>query len=1198
LTLPGGTINQTTQFCDDRSSSGHGATGNIVSKWEWKFYTGAVLPDPTIGSNSCTLTATTPPDRTTTYTYQNASGYIAKNIVNRVASTTVTDKNASTVAKTVNTYDGSSLTSIGGIANHDDTNYGTGDTIRGNLTQQQRLVAGSTYVTTSATYDTTGQRITSTDGNGNPTSYLYTDNFFNDAGDTTSPTAYTPPAPTNALLTSVAAGGLTNSFGYYWGTGQSASSTDPNSQTTYEHFYDSMNRPTSTKMPDGGWTFTQYTNARQVDMGRGITSTTLTTNCPASSSACRHDQTLLDTMGRAISSIVVSDPDGVDTKATTYDANARLLSVSNPYRSPSDPTYGWTTSTYDGLDRVIQTTRQDSSLLKKYYGAQVSTGGGASSQLCSSSFGLGYPILTIDEASNKRQTWTDGLGRVIEADEPDSTGNLTVATCYAYDLNSNLIGVLSAGGTQLTCTINGVQYTRCFTYDLLSGLISSTNPESGTMQYTYDANGNVQTKTAPSPNQGATGTATVTTTYTYDVLNRITGKSYHDNYVQNPSTPSVKYGYEGVTLSGCATAPPGLTDSYPKGRRTSMCDGSGGTSWSHEQVGRIKQERRAIGAVQGDYETDTYNLDGSVATLTALGYKVTYTYSGAGRVITAKNGADPFNYVTSASYAPFGALAGMSMGASPITVSDSYSSRLQPVVLSASTTAATIVSLSYDFHSAAHADNGNIFQIVNNRDNNRTQNFVYDSLNRIKQAYTNGSNWGEQYTIDTYGNLTNIARYSGKSNSESLNCAPANTRDQLSTCFGYDAAGNLTSNGSTAYSYDGENHLIGTSGMSYIYDGDGKRVEKCNAGSTPGTCATNATGTLYWSAPPNNDPAVETDLTNNVLETYVFFNGRRIARREPGTPPTYHFYFSDHLGSHNVITNASGSSCEQDIDYYPYGGVEQDYCGTVAQHYKFTGKERDSESNLDNFGARYYGSFMDRFMTPDDGSDQDAADPQSWNLYGYVRNDPLSNTDPTGNYCVRDEGPNGLGPWHDDNRGGETCAQVDAANKKALEGGSDDDLNWRARVVFGNPIFGQASKTVNVLGGTLVVGGAVAGGVIAAGAIAGTSLITLGTLTAQGSNLAPLVLPLGAKVAQMIARTGVGRGDPSQLLAYLEGLRNAAVEGGTYVQNVNYIAPGSTIYRVGSTFMTVAKDGVVRSIVPQAQAGVGVVKAYFDAGGH
>jgi RHS repeat-associated protein len=64
--------------------------------------------------------------------------------------------------------------------------------------------------------------------------------------------------------------------------------------------------------------------------------------------------------------------------------------------------------------------------------------------------------------------------------------------------------------------------------------------------------------------------------------------------------------------------------------------------------------------------------------------------------------------------------------------------------------------------------------------------------------------------------------------------------------------------------------------------------------------------------------------------------------------------------------------------------------------HKFTGKERDAESNLDYFGARHYGSSLGRFVQPDDGSDQDPSDPQSWNLYSYVRNNPLSNTDPTG----------------------------------------------------------------------------------------------------------------------------------------------------------------------------------------------------------
>ncbi len=62
-----------------------------------------------------------------------------------------------------------------------------------------------------------------------------------------------------------------------------------------------------------------------------------------------------------------------------------------------------------------------------------------------------------------------------------------------------------------------------------------------------------------------------------------------------------------------------------------------------------------------------------------------------------------------------------------------------------------------------------------------------------------------------------------------------------------------------------------------------------------------------------------------------------------------------------------------------------------------TGKERDAESGNDYFGARYYGSSMGRMMSPDDFTkDTHVADPQSWNLYAYARNNPLRYVDPTG----------------------------------------------------------------------------------------------------------------------------------------------------------------------------------------------------------
>jgi RHS repeat-associated protein len=290
---------------------------------------------------------------------------------------------------------------------------------------------------------------------------------------------------------------------------------------------------------------------------------------------------------------------------------------------------------------------------------------------------------------------------------------------------------------------------------------------------------------------------------------------------------------------------------------------------------------------------------------------------------------------------------------------------------------------------------------------------MYDSLNRIEQAYTNGTNWGETYSpnqtapgvppsipgSDAWGNLTNRSGVTGKTLYEPLSVS-AGTNNQLSG-FGYDAAGNMTLNGSTAYTYDAENRLIATAGISYKYDGDGKRVEKCTeATNAPGTCATNATGTMYWTG-TGSDPLAETDLAGNVLENYIFFNGRRIARRDPSTKAV-HYYFSDHLGTHSLITDANGAMPPQEeSDFYPYGG-EIVVSGSDTNHYKFTGKERDAESGLDNFGARYNASSLGRFMTPDWAAKPTTVpyatfgDPQTLNLYTYVENAPLNRADADG----------------------------------------------------------------------------------------------------------------------------------------------------------------------------------------------------------
>jgi RHS repeat-associated protein len=107
------------------------------------------------------------------------------------------------------------------------------------------------------------------------------------------------------------------------------------------------------------------------------------------------------------------------------------------------------------------------------------------------------------------------------------------------------------------------------------------------------------------------------------------------------------------------------------------------------------------------------------------------------------------------------------------------------------------------------------------------------------------------------------------------------------------------------------------------------------------------------------------------------------------------YYHGDQIGSSRLLTAAGGWPVWQGT-FLPFG---EEYSPQITtNHYKFTGKERDTESGLDNFGARYFGSSLGRFMSPDPPLlDQHIADPQSWNLYSYVRNNPLSFVDPTGN---------------------------------------------------------------------------------------------------------------------------------------------------------------------------------------------------------
>jgi RHS repeat-associated protein len=139
----------------------------------------------------------------------------------------------------------------------------------------------------------------------------------------------------------------------------------------------------------------------------------------------------------------------------------------------------------------------------------------------------------------------------------------------------------------------------------------------------------------------------------------------------------------------------------------------------------------------------------------------------------------------------------------------------------------------------------------------------------------------------------------------------------------------------------------------------------------------------------------EGDGSGNLTAEYIYFGSKRIARIDlPAN--TVHYYLSDHLGSTSVVVGAAGM-IEEESDYYPFG-TEVVVTGPGTNELKFTGKRRDTESQLDYFGARYYGNAVGRWTSPDpiNFSKKHLIKPQRWNKYSYVQNDPLGSIDPDG----------------------------------------------------------------------------------------------------------------------------------------------------------------------------------------------------------
>lgn len=641
---------------------------------------------------------------------------------------------------------------------------------------------------------------------------------------------------------------------------------------------------------------------------------------------------------------------------TEYDALGRVLRRSIPAATPTN----WETFEYDALDRVTRRTWDDGSHEDTQY--QIAD----------------LPLIAdqtrvIDAAGKWRIMASDGLGRLIQVREPLASGSQD--TTYTYNALDNLLAVNQSGRL------------RSFSYNGLGRLLQAANPESGTVTYLYDGNGNLIQKT------DARG---IVTTMTYDALNRPLTKNYSGG-----SAPNVTYNYSLLRLTSIATTS-GVTQAF-----------------TYTNGGRIGTSTQTMGSMSYPFSYEYY-LDGSLKSVTyPSGRKISYPdVDLAGRVTKADGllAGVPKTYVSSVQYAAHGALASMALGNNLIEKWTYNAKRLQPYDIRLGTAGVDASAGQWEFSYCSGAlpgadcatNNGNVMhQRIKPLD--KIQNYGYDPMNRLSLLEESslfaspacggaGSTPCREFSYDTWSSMyVSNSRVVTPASFTPTSTAWFDSSNRLvNTSLGitYDAAGNQTAIGGYANTFDAENRLssstINSSTTTYAYDGAGRRVTKSTGGVT--------TTFVY-------------DAAGNLAAEY----GGTVT--EAGT----RYLSADHLGSVRLVTKSDGS-IDRRIDYLPFGEFMPAGVGTrtTALNYesseafaaltkRFTGKERDAETGLDYFGARYFSGAQGRFTSPDPLLNSGRPeDPQSWNRYAYVGNNPLRFVDPLGLYkfattCANDD---------------------------------------------------------------------------------------------------------------------------------------------------------------------------------------------------
>ncbi|HLA10131.1 MAG TPA: RHS repeat-associated core domain-containing protein, partial [Pyrinomonadaceae bacterium] len=306
--------------------------------------------------------------------------------------------------------------------------------------------------------------------------------------------------------------------------------------------------------------------------------------------------------------------------------------------------------------------------------------------------------------------------------------------------------------------------------------------------------------------------------------------------------------------------------------------------------------------------------------------------------------------------------------------------------------------------------------------NGVTANFTYDGLDRLFElAHTKppATLAIHQYA---YNNANNISSWLGSSGNRSFNYDNA---DRLTSVlkmggnenYGYDAVGNRpTSHLSASYSYQPFNKLTSTTTASYTYDNSGNMLSKMDASGTrtfawdsdnrlkqivlPGGLTVNykydalgrriqrttSTGADERFVYDGQDVLLDLNSSLAVVTSYINGLGIDDHLRQTNTATGVSYFLTDHLSTTTTLTDSTGNVVET-LAYDSFGNNT----GSTRTRYTYTGRERDPDTGLLYYRARFYDPQLGRFISEDPIGFAGGMNP-----FAYVDNNPIAFYDPLG----------------------------------------------------------------------------------------------------------------------------------------------------------------------------------------------------------